>query len=128
MVTCPKCQSTNIKVNNGNFARTKPEGERSAVHTHNKYFFYCEQCENKWESTPDEEKDYLDYVWLRDRTTLVVRDVAKDGSYGPAQHIDSGELSRRIELAKKIVATYKHLLDLDPGEWHEIEQDSRLGT
>lgn len=128
MVTCQRCQSTNVRVNNGNFARTKPEGERSAVHTNNKYFFYCEQCEDKWESTPEEERDYFEYARLRDRTTLVVRNVGKDGSYGPAQHIDSGELSLRVELAKKIVNSYKHLLDLDPGEWHEIEHDSRLGS
>lgn len=128
MITCRRCQSTNVKVNNGNFARTKPEGARSAVHTHNKYFFYCEQCENKWKSTSDEERDYFEYVRLRDHTTLVVRDVGKDGSYGPAQHIDSDELSRRTELAKKIDTSYKHLLDLDPGEWHEIESDSKLGS
>ena len=128
MVTCQKCKSTDVKINNGNFARTKHEGEPSAKHAFNKYFFYCEQCENKWESTPDEERDYFEYVRLRERTILVVRDVGKNGSYGPAQHIDSGELSHRIELAKKIVASYRHLLDLDPGEWYEIERDSRLGS
>ena len=128
MVTCQKCQSTDVRVNNGNFASRKLEGEPSAVHEYNKNFFYCEKCENKWESTPEAERDYLDYVWLRDRTTLVARSMSEDGSYGPAQYIDSGELSRRIELGKKIISSYKHLLDLDPGEWHEIGQDSDIGN
>lgn len=127
MITCPNCQTTNVRVNNGNFARVKCEGEPAAKYIYNKFFFYCEDCEEKWESTPEAERDYFDYVALRDRTTPIVRTIRRGESYGPAQYIDPAELSRRIELAKKLILSYKHLLDLGAGEWYEIEQDSVLG-
>ena len=124
MVICKECDSLDVRVNDGNFARTKREGEPSAVHTYNKKFFYCEQCESKWESTPEAEKDYLDYLWLKGRTTMLAHEMPRDGSYGPPAHIDGAELMRREELAKKLVESYRHLLDLAPDEWYEIEQDS----
>ncbi len=125
MVICKNCNSMNVKVANGNFASAKPEGQPAVVHKFNKYFFHCWDCESNWESIPEAEKDYLDYVWLRDRTTLVARSMGSDGSYGPAQFIEASELMRRTELAKKIHGSYRHLLDLDPGEWHEIDQDAQ---
>jgi hypothetical protein len=32
---------------------------------------------------------------------------------------------RRDELAKKIISSYKHMLDLSPEEWLNIEEDAR---
>lgn len=124
MVTCLHCSSINVRVNNGNFAHVKPEGEPAAKYTYNKLFFFCERCENQWESTPDSEKDYLDYVWLRNRTEIPVRNMGADGSHGPPAYINAGELMRRGELAKKISSSYKHLLNLAPSEWHKIHQDA----
>jgi hypothetical protein len=116
-----------VRVNNGNFARVKPEGAPSAKHTYDIRFFYCEQCESKWETTSESQRDYYDYLALRDRTTTMAHDMGKDGSYGPPQYLDGGDLILRAELAKKIASSYKHLLDLNPVEWHEIEEDSQTG-
>ena len=123
MITCPKCNSMNVRVNSGNFARVKREGEPAYKHTYDIRFFYCEDCENKWETTPESQRDYYDYVALRDRTMFFANGMGNDGSYGPTNNIDSVDLMRKTELARKIVASYRHLLDLDPAEWYELEQD-----
>jgi len=107
-----------------NFAHVKREGEPSAKFLYNKYSFYCHDCMNQWESIPEAEKDYFEYVDLRNRTNIIVRDMGKDGSFGPAQQIDFGELSRRKELARKIMDSYQHMLNIDPGEWYELAQDA----
>ena len=125
MVTCSKCNSINVKVSSMDFATAKPEGMPADKHTLNKFSFWCYECNNTWISDPQSQRDYLDYVWLRDRTTMVVRDMGKDGSYHPSSIIDSGELMRCDELAKKIISSYKHMLDLPPEEWLSIEEDAR---
>lgn len=40
------------------------------------------------------------------------------------QYINPDELMKRHELARKIVNSYRHVLDLKPGEWFDIEQDA----
>jgi len=108
-----------------NFARVKPEGQPAEKHEYDIYSFFCFDCEHQWESDPQVQKDYLEYLWLRDRTSLVARDMKPNGDYGPAPFIDSSELTRRNELAKKIINSYKHTLDLSPSEWYKIGQDAR---
>ena len=124
MVICENCSSTDVRVNNGNFARTKPEGAPAAKHTYDIRFFYCEQCTSQWETTAESQRDYYDYVALRERTKIILRDVPKSGIIDPAQHLEFDDLVRRTELAKKISTSYRHLLDLDPGEWHKIALDA----
>ncbi len=48
----------------------------------------------------------------------------KDGNYGSAPYIDQSDLLRRDEIAKILVTSYKHLLDLSPSEWHNIKLDA----
>lgn len=107
------------------FARVKPEGIPAEKHTLSKFSFWCHDCDHTWVSDPQSQRDYLDYVWLRDRTTMVAHDMGKDGSYQPSPTIDGEELMRRDELAKKIISSYKHMLDLPPEEWLSIEEDAR---
>ncbi|MDB4992125.1 MAG: hypothetical protein JWL75_370 [Parcubacteria group bacterium] len=124
MVICPHCKSRNVSVNNGNFARVKPEGIPAAKHTYDIRFFYCEACEEKWESTPESQSDYYDYVRLRDRTQMSAQEVRPGETYIVGPHIEPGELMRRGELAVKIVDLYTSVLDLSPSEWHEIHLDA----
>jgi hypothetical protein len=124
MVFCKNCKSINVKVANANFASVKPEGQPSAKQSENKFFFHCWNCESDWESNQEAYQDYYEYDALRGRTTMVAHDM-KPGMKIEAQYIDSNELMRRHELAKKIISSYKHLLDLKPGEWYDIEQDVR---
>ena len=125
MITCKNCKSKNVKVVHMNFASAKPEGQPAAKHEYDKYSFFCFDCEQKWESDAQVQKDYLEYLWLRDRTSIPVRDMNPNGNYGPTPFIDSSELTRRKELAKKIFDSYKHTLDISPSEWYKIEQDTR---
>jgi hypothetical protein len=125
MITCPQCQCFTVTVTNGNFAHAKVEGEPAFRQSYNRKLFYCENCEYKWQSTAEAERDYNEYVALRGRTEMLVRKMGVDGSYGPPVHIDGGDLILRDELAKKIIGLYRHLLDLAPDEWFEIEQDAR---
>ncbi|KKP78412.1 MAG: hypothetical protein UR77_C0003G0019 [Candidatus Nomurabacteria bacterium GW2011_GWC2_35_35] len=125
MVTCPNCKLKKVKVVHMNFASLKPEGQPAKKQEYDTYSFFCFDCEHQWESDPQVQKDYLEYLWLRDRTSMIARDMNSDRSYGPAPFIDSSELTRRNELAKKIVNSYKHALDISPSEWYKIEQDSR---
>lgn len=124
MIRCSNCESINVRVSNGNLPSVKPEGQPSAMCTYNRNLFYCRNCENKWESIPEAEQDYSEYIQLCYRTRIVSRDLKRDGGYGPALNICPEELSQQKDLAKKIVSTYKHVLNIDCGEWHDIEQDA----
>jgi|SRR3989338_10430212 len=123
MVHCLNCKSTKVKVTNANFASVKLERQPSAKQTENKCFFHCWDCESDWESKPEALDDYYEYEALRGRTKLVAHDM-RPGVKIEAQYINPDELMKRHELAKKIVDSYKHLLDLKPGEWFDIEQDA----
>lgn len=122
MVIC-KCGSSKVDVKNLDFARAKPEGVLVAKYRGPHDSFYCLDCASQWESGPDDWQLYYEYKSLLSKTTFVVHDM-KDGNYGPVQHVDMNELSQRSELAKKLVASYLHLLDLSPAEWHEIKLDA----
>lgn len=124
MVHCLNCKSTNVKVSDANYAHVKLEGQDSSVHTEIKYYFHCWNCESDWESSTEADKDYYEYDALKGRTTLVAHNMSP-GTKIEAQYIDPKELMRRHELATKIVNSYKHLLDLNPGEWFYIEQDAQ---
>jgi hypothetical protein len=123
MVTCPNCNLTDIRIANGNFASVKLEGQPSAKYTYDKKLFHCRDCEKNWESTPEVEKDYNEYIRLSNLTTISVQDFKDDGSYEQPQYIDDDE-TLRTELAKKIVSSYKHILNLNPEEWLKIEKDA----
>src|SRR3990167_11360564 len=125
MITCKNCKSKNVKVANMNFASLKKEGQPAEKQGEEKYSFFCFYCEQQWESDPQAQKDYLEYMWLKGRTSTVARDMNPSGDYGPASFIDNSELTRRNELAKKIINSYKHTIDLSPSEWYKIEQDTR---
>ena len=103
-----------------NFARIKLEGSPATKGNDERYSFFCLDCESAWESDPQVKKDYYEYLWLKDRTTLIVRDFGENGSYGPSQDIDINEMMRMEQLAKKISTSYTHLLDINPAEWHDI--------
>lgn len=111
MVICPQCKSINVRVANGNFARTKGEGQPSAKHSYTKLLFHCWDCEHNWESTPEAEKDYFEYVHLRSRTEIAAGDLGKDGSYQVGPTIDSGETSRRIEYEYSATPFYQQKLN-----------------
>ena len=122
MVYCKNCKSINVKVSDLNFARIKPEGQHTVKHKHNKYSYFCWDCKHDWKSIPEVEQDYHRYLWLRDRTKMIARDM-KDGSI-QEKYINSNELLERKELARKITKEYKHLLNISPGDWYDIEEDS----
>jgi hypothetical protein len=124
MVNCQKCRSVNVKVEGLNFAKLKIEGIPAEKGNEEKYSFLCFDCGSSWVSEPQVRKDYYEYLWLKGRTDLIVRDVGARGTYGPPQHIDKDEMMKRAELAKKISSSYTHVLDIDPGEWHDIHLDA----
>lgn len=124
MVHCLNCKSTKVKVFDANFAELKPEGQPAVKHSGSKFLYHCWNCNNDWESIPEAEQDYFEYDALKSRTTFVVNEVKPGKSIGPAAYIKPDELLRRHELAKKLVDSYKHVLDLKPGEWFDIEQDA----
>ncbi len=123
MVTCKNCKSTNVKVYDLNFAHRKREGEPSAKVGLSQYQFHCRTCQNMWEFDPEAKKVYFEYANLKPRTTLVAHVMKPDGTYTP-QYIKPEELMRRKELARMLSSTYKSHLNLDPGEWFEIERDA----
>ena len=123
MAYCLNCKSTNVKVADANFTELKLEGQLAAKHTESKYYFHCWNCESDWESDPEAQRDYYEYDGLRNSTTFVAHSMKPSGKI-EAQYINPDELLRRHELAKKIISSYRHLLDLSPGEWFGIEQDA----
>jgi hypothetical protein len=126
MVKCinKNCNSIRINVQSLNFATRKPEGEAAAKGNEERYSFLCFDCNSSWIAEPQVRKDYYEYLWLKSRTELIARDMMKDGSYVVAPYIDSNELMRRTELAKKLSNSYTHVLDISPDEWHEIHLDA----
>lgn len=125
MVWCKNCKSIKVKVNNLNFAEAKAEGEPSVKYTYNKFSFFCHDCENQWESIPEAEEIYFRYVDLKAKTQLTVYDVNEyKNSPLPIVPLSIVDLTKRKELAKEIIEHYRHVLDIDPGEWYEIKQDA----
>ena len=124
MVICLNCKSRDVKIGDDNFARRKLEGGDYAIGKKSGSTFHCQKCGESWESIPEAEGDHSEYIQLRDRTAMMVQDVGVGGSHSPPPSINANELMRRSELAKKIIALYKHVLDLDPGAWHDIELDA----
>jgi len=124
MITCQKCRSINIKVSSLNFARVKLEGQPAFKHHYNKYSFYCSDCNNQWESVPEAEKDYHEYLDLCSKNTILSQDLKEDGGYGQTRQINYDELEKEKVLAKKIVSSYKHVLNINPSEWHNLEQSA----
>jgi hypothetical protein len=123
MVICKNCRSLNVDIKNLDFARVKLEGEPAAKYTGPHDSFYCFDCESQWESGPEDWQLYYEYKSLVPKTTFIVHNM-ENGNYGPVQHVDARELLRRDEIAKILVASYLHLLDLSPAEWHEIKLDA----
>ena len=124
MVYCLGCNSINVKISDGNFASVKPEGQPAVKQEHDKNFFYCWDCGSDWESIHGAKDEYFEYLRLRDRTSIVARDLHRGGSYEPAPLINGMELLRRGELARKIFASYRHVLDISYSEWFLIKKDA----
>lgn len=122
MIIC-KCGSIRVDVKNLDFARAKPEGASTAKYTGPHHSFYCYDCKLQWKSVPENWKLYYEYQSLVPKTTFLVHDM-KDGNYGHAPHIDANDLMRRDEIAKILVESYQHLLNLSPSEWHNIKLDA----
>ncbi len=122
MIIC-KCGSIRVDVKNLDFARAKPEGAPTVKYTGPNRAFYCYDCTSKWKSNSEDWKLYYEYQSLVPKTTFTVHDM-KDGNYGPAPYIDQDDLLRRDEIAKILVKSYQHLLDLSPSEWHNIKLDA----
>ncbi|MEZ4211110.1 MAG: hypothetical protein R3B39_02380 [Candidatus Paceibacterota bacterium] len=125
MVTCKKCNSISVKVSDLNFATVKPEGQPAAKIGHTKKEFYCHSCGEIWMFDLECERLYFEYLDLKRKTMMFVQDLRSLNKI-PPPHIESHDLMRRNELAKKLVTGYKHMLDIDPGEWHELEQEALI--
>lgn len=107
------------------FASVKVEGVPAEKHTLNKYSFWCDDCGTTWISDPQSQRDYFDYVWLRDRTEMIANEMGKDGSIRMSPAINGDELMRCAELANKIITSYKSTLPLPMDEWIRIEEGVR---
>lgn len=125
MVTCPQCKSTDVKVNDINFARALKADGSAHKHTYDQKAFYCRKCEFQWQTTLESDKAYWDYVHLKAKTAMGTGNGNTDGSYGPAPAIDHNDISLRKEFAKRLIGSCAHLLDLPASEWWDIEQDAR---
>jgi hypothetical protein len=125
MVICPNCKSIKVKVLDLNFAHLKKEGEPADKNPVMDKQFYCEICHHGWCFDPESEKLYLEYIQLKNETTLVVQDMKRGGKYHP-QYIDMDKLTKRKDIARRIVSSYQHVLDINPGEWYELHQDASI--
>ncbi len=124
MVTCKDCKSINVDFKNLDFAKAKPEGFPATKYTGRHDSFYCFDCQSQWKSGPEDWKLYYEYQALIPKTTSVAYTMPANGSY---QVQDMGTISdyqKRKDLAKKLVLSYKHLLNLESVIWHDIEQNS----
>lgn len=124
MIPCKNCKSINVKVSSLDFARVKREGESAAKAGLPKNQFHCWDCGDEWFSDPEAYKVYFEYCDLKPRTTLVA-EMIKPGDMYRVQHVDSNELMRRKELAKILFAKYRSFLELEAGEWYDIELDAK---
>lgn len=122
MVKCKNCKSIDVKVLDLNFARRKNEGEPTVKGNIFKKQFCCRTCGSEWYSDPEAEKLYFEYKDLKSRTTLVAQ-IVKRGEPYRVQYIKPDELMRRKELAIILFDKYGSYLDIDPGEWYDIESD-----
>lgn len=107
------------------FAAVKPAGMPAEKHTLNKYSFWCTDCNDTWVSDPQSQRDYLDYVWLREKTTMITNDMNKVGNIRISPMIDPNELIRCSDLADKILSSYRNILPLPMDEWVRIEEGAR---
>ncbi len=122
MVTC-KCGSINVDIKNLDYARVKPEGAPAAKYTGRHDSFYCYDCRSQWKSEPEDWKVYNEYQSLVNKNRVIAHDMPADGSYQSQEMGTPEEYDRQKELAKELVTSYKHLLNLEAGVWFDIEQD-----
>lgn len=125
MIYCLSCNSLNVEVLETNFYSEKVGDDVSKELKIPNKEFYCQNCSNAWYSDPVAYKLYMEYLELIPRTTLIAQTIKSGGSY-TVQHIDYEGLVRRKELAKILSEKYKSYLDVNPGEWYEIERDARF--
>lgn len=126
MIYCINCSSINVQVKSMDFASRKIEGQASAkANNLPKNRFMCTDCQSNWNSDPEAYKLYFEYANLLPRTTIIAQVVRPGGPY-VAQYLNPDELIRRKDLAKILFSKYKSYLDLDAGEWYDIELDARV--
>ena len=125
MTICKNCKSINVRVGNLDFAKAKPEGVVAAKYDGPNHDFYCDDCRSQWQSGPEDWKLYYEYKNLAYKNKLTAHNMPADGSYQVQYLGEPIELDRIRELAKILLSSYRHLIVLNPGEWHEIEQDSK---
>lgn len=127
MVYCKnkKCNSTNVEKKDLNFASIKNEGEPADKTFEEKYEFFCKQCGNHWFEDGEAYKIYEEYKKLKEETKIVAQDVKRGGTYkiDKIHVINPDKMMRVIELANNIWNDYRHLLDISPAEWHELQSD-----
>lgn len=124
MVQCKNCKSIKVIVRDGNFAKRKREGEPAEKYEYNKLYFTCETCEDSWESSPEGEKLYYEYLDVKSKTHIPVLDINKTGNYPPPPHVRIEDLMRKTEISKILLAEHLHDLNLSPSDWFEIKQDA----
>ena len=107
------------------YARTKPEGMAAAKYSGPHDSFYCWDCKVQWESNPKDWELYYEYKVAVEKTTLVAHNMSPDGGYQVQTLGDMPDFEKRERLAEELVSSYRHLLNLDAGEWFEIEQDTK---
>jgi|GEM_PF-2556350 len=123
MIRCKKCKSILVKVFNLNFAKRKLEGQAASKIGSTKKQFLCQSCSEEWFFDPNCEKLYFEYLDLKPETTLVAHNMGSDGTY-EAQYIDPNKLMRRLELARELIRSYQHMLDIGPDLWLQLSQDA----
>ena len=127
MVFCKNkdCNSILVKVSDLNFALVKPEGEPAAKAGLTKKEFYCQSCGEIWMFDPKVESLYFEYRDLKNKTMMVAQDVDATKRI-EVPYISVNDLMRRTEIAKDLVTNYKHMLDLEPGDWYDLEQEALI--
>ncbi|MEK7187471.1 MAG: hypothetical protein AAB691_01325 [Patescibacteria group bacterium] len=125
MITCPNCKSIDIKTLDLEFARRKKEGEAANKDEILKEQFTCQTCGDEWDSNPKSEELYREYLELKKETEMIAQDMKPGGQY-KVQYIDPQKLSRRLEVARELVSSHQHTLNISPSAWHDLKQDGRI--
>lgn len=126
MVTCKNCKSINVNIQNLDFARAMSEGSSAVKYTGPHNDFYCQDCETQWQSGPQDWEPYYEYQDLVSKTEMFAHNMSPSGKYQTQEVGSFADFEKREILAKELVSSYKHLLDLEAGIWFDIEKDTKL--
>ena len=106
-----------------NFARIKPEGQPAVKAGPPQKQFHCWDCGYTWDSNPKSFELYYEYDGLKNETFIPVQDRDAINKI-PPPYISYEKLHRLKEVAKILVESHRHTLDIGPSEWYDIERDA----